>query len=206
MNKNTAIEPIKRFDALKTLNKHSMDFYWVYDLPNALFGLMTVAFFVIIAVAGLFLLRGFISTRVIPQSHNDIVSFFMSVWKKYYSIKFHSINMDNVLDQPDFSTADIMEKLKKAGFERVYETLKNEIVVEEIPSVGVKIVNKDGKAFVKRRFPQIGSVPQIAATVICLVLTGFNILISLVLGQVASMVYYYPKINNLKERVEKCLI
>ena len=114
--------------------------------------------------------------------------------------------MENILDQPDFSAADIMEKLKKAGFERVYETLKNEIVVEEIPSVGVKIVNKDGKAFVKRRFPQIGSVPQIAATVICLVLTGFNIIISLVLGQVASMVYYYPKINNLKERVEKCLI
>ena len=113
--------------------------------------------------------------------------------------------MENILDQPDFSATDIMEKLKKEGFHRVYETMQNEIIVEEIPSVGVKIVNINGKAVVKRRFPQIGSVPQIAATVICLVLTRFNIILAIILGQIASMVYYYPKIKTLKERVEKCL-
>ena len=113
--------------------------------------------------------------------------------------------MENILDQPDFSPIIIVEKLKKHGFHNVYETMTNEIILEEVPSVGVKIVNKNGKAVVKRRFPQIGSVPQITIMIIFLILTRFNLILSIILGQGASMLYYYPKITNLKERVEKCL-
>ena len=91
-----------------------MNFYWVYDLPNIVFGLMTIAFFIIIAVSGLFLLRGFISTRIIPQSHNDIVSFFMSGMGAIYGITLGLIavgaweNFNNVSDVVNREAASLM--------------------------------------------------------------------------------------------------
>ncbi len=63
-----------------------MDFFWVYDLPTWQFALMTVAFFVLLAVAGLLAFRRFINTRIIPQAHNDVVSFFMAGLNAIYGI------------------------------------------------------------------------------------------------------------------------
>jgi hypothetical protein len=63
-----------------------MNLYWVYNLPSWQFALLCVLFFVAIAISGLLLLRKFIFSRVIPQSHNDIVSFFMAGLNAVYGI------------------------------------------------------------------------------------------------------------------------
>lgn len=56
-----------------------MNLYWVYDLPNWLFGGLTVGVFVAIGLAGLYLTRSVMS-RVHHQvhSHNDIVGFYLA--------------------------------------------------------------------------------------------------------------------------------
>jgi hypothetical protein len=56
-----------------------MRMYWVYDLPNWLFGTLTVAVFVAIGLAGLYLTRGWMR-RVHHTEHayNDIVGFYMA--------------------------------------------------------------------------------------------------------------------------------
>jgi hypothetical protein len=63
-----------------------MNFYWVYDMPNWQFASLCITFFVLIAVSGLMFLRKFIISRFIPQSHNDIVSFFMAGLNAIYGI------------------------------------------------------------------------------------------------------------------------
>jgi Protein of unknown function (DUF4239) len=63
-----------------------MDIYWVYDLPNWQFALLCITFFVVISLAGLFLLRRFIQQKMILQAHNDVVSFFMAGMNAIYGI------------------------------------------------------------------------------------------------------------------------
>ena len=56
-----------------------MRMYWVYDLPNWLFGTLTVVVFVAIGLAGLYLTRGWMR-RLHHAEHafNDIVGFYMA--------------------------------------------------------------------------------------------------------------------------------
>jgi hypothetical protein len=63
-----------------------MNFYWIYDLPNWLFALLSIGFMVFFAIGGLMLFRGFIFRRVIQQAHNDVVSYFMSGMGAIYGI------------------------------------------------------------------------------------------------------------------------
>jgi tetrahydromethanopterin S-methyltransferase subunit E len=63
-----------------------MNFFWVYDIPNWQFAILTVLFFVLFAICGLLFLQRNILQRFIPQSHNDIVSFFMSGMGAIYGI------------------------------------------------------------------------------------------------------------------------
>ena len=63
-----------------------MNLYWVYNLSNWQFGLLSISFFVVVACLGLILLRKFITSRIIPQAHNDVVSFFMAGLGAIYGI------------------------------------------------------------------------------------------------------------------------
>ncbi len=57
-----------------------MAMYWVYDLPNWLFGLLTVVVFVAIGLAGLYLTRRWVE-RIHhhgQHSQNDIIGFYMA--------------------------------------------------------------------------------------------------------------------------------
>jgi hypothetical protein len=63
-----------------------MDFYWVYDLPNWEFAVITVALFVFMAVAGLLVFRKHIKKSETPGEHNDLVSFFMAGVNAMYGI------------------------------------------------------------------------------------------------------------------------
>jgi Protein of unknown function (DUF4239) len=56
-----------------------MKMYWVYDLPNWLFGTLIVAVFVAIGLGGLFLTRGWVRRlHHVEHTYNDIVGFYMA--------------------------------------------------------------------------------------------------------------------------------
>jgi hypothetical protein len=64
-----------------------MSFYWVYDLPDWLFGTLTVALFVAIGLTGLYLTRGQVQRlHIAEHSHNDIVSFYLAAVTVFYGI------------------------------------------------------------------------------------------------------------------------
>lgn len=64
-----------------------MNLYWVYDLPNWLFGVLTVSLFAAIGISGLFLTRSWVrQLHVIDHSHNDIVGFYLAAVTVFYGI------------------------------------------------------------------------------------------------------------------------
>lgn len=63
-----------------------MNFYWVYDLPNWLFAVLTVACFVGFSMIGLRLTRRLVLRVIGKHSHNDIVSFYLATVGVFYGI------------------------------------------------------------------------------------------------------------------------
>jgi hypothetical protein len=55
-----------------------MTMYWVYDIPNWLFGFLTIGLFVAIGLVGLWLTRGWVQRLHVNHSHNDIVGFYLA--------------------------------------------------------------------------------------------------------------------------------
>jgi hypothetical protein len=55
-----------------------MNMYWVYDLPNWLFELLTIALFVAFSLAGLLATRKAIRRVHLQHSYNDIVGFYLA--------------------------------------------------------------------------------------------------------------------------------
>jgi hypothetical protein len=120
--------------------------------------------------------------------------------------------MKNILDTREFNTQVLLKQLKEAQFDRVYETQKNDIIVEESPVVAVKITNQEGRAVVKAKFPQIGNQAQILATTLLLIsgyfinhLSSLAWIIAITGGQLVSFLFYYPKIKALKHKIESVL-
>ena len=64
-----------------------MTLYWLYDLPNWLFAVIVIAFFVSFGVAGLSLSRGWVKRiHEVDHSHNDIVGYFLAALTVFYGI------------------------------------------------------------------------------------------------------------------------
>ncbi len=64
-----------------------LNFYWLYDLPNWLFGLTVVLFFVLYGLLGLFSTRRWVKRQhLADHSHNDIVSYFLAAITVFYGI------------------------------------------------------------------------------------------------------------------------
>src|SRR5215469_7276416 len=64
-----------------------MDMYWVYDLPNWLFAVLTVAVAVAIGLIGFYATRQWVrQVHGEEISHNDIVGFFLGTIGLYYGI------------------------------------------------------------------------------------------------------------------------
>src|ERR1039458_7502974 len=60
--------------------------YWVYNLPNWLFGVLTVGVFVGFSLAGIFCTRSWIRRMHIQLSHNDIVGFYLAGLTVLYGV------------------------------------------------------------------------------------------------------------------------
>lgn len=82
--------------------------YWLYDLPNWLFGLITVLFFLLYGVLGLFATRRWVRRQhMTDHSHNDIVSYFLAAITVFYGITLGLLavatwtNFSNTQDKVD---------------------------------------------------------------------------------------------------------
>lgn len=61
--------------------------YWLYDLPNWLFGTIVILFFLAYGLVGLFTTRKFVRRQHMQDhSHNDIVSYFLAAVTVFYGI------------------------------------------------------------------------------------------------------------------------
>ena len=60
--------------------------YWVYNLPNWLFELLTVFCFVAFSVAGVLLTRRWVRRIHVLHSHNDIVGFYLAAITVLYGV------------------------------------------------------------------------------------------------------------------------
>lgn len=64
-----------------------MNFYWVYDLPNWLFAVLTILVYVAFSLGGLFATRKWVKRlHQIDHSHNDIVSYYLAAVTVFYGI------------------------------------------------------------------------------------------------------------------------
>lgn len=66
---------------------YRMTLYWLYDLPNWMFGLVSICFFTAFGLVGLFTTRGWVRRQHRENhSHNDIVSYFLAAVTVFYGI------------------------------------------------------------------------------------------------------------------------
>jgi hypothetical protein len=63
-----------------------MNFYWVYNIPNWLFWLLTVGASIVFGLAGMFAMRSWVKRLHGGHSHNDIVSVFFSSMAVFYGV------------------------------------------------------------------------------------------------------------------------
>lgn len=70
-----------------------MNMYWVYDLPNWLFGSLVVGFFVGFAVIGLAIHRRFVLKIYGRHPHNDLISYYLAAVGVFYGITLGLISV-----------------------------------------------------------------------------------------------------------------
>jgi hypothetical protein len=64
-----------------------MNMYWVYDLPNFVFGLISISSFILFGLVGLSLTRRWVRRlHQVDHSHNDIVSYYLAAVTVFYGI------------------------------------------------------------------------------------------------------------------------
>src|ERR1700753_3334081 len=64
-----------------------MSFYWLYEIPSWLFGILITSFFVIFGMVGLFPTRNLVRRlHKVEHSHNDIVGFYLAAITVLYGI------------------------------------------------------------------------------------------------------------------------
>ena len=85
-----------------------INLYWLYDLPNWVFGLTVVLFFNLYAVGGLYTTRSWVKRQhQSDHSHNDIVSYFLAPVTVFYGITLGLLavatwtNFSNTQDKVD---------------------------------------------------------------------------------------------------------
>ncbi|MFM2268894.1 MAG: hypothetical protein RL757_2335 [Bacteroidota bacterium] len=99
-----------------------MNFYWVYDIPNWQFAILTIGVFVLFAVSGLLLLRGVIARRIMPQAHNDVVSYFMAGLNAIYGI---TLGLIAVGAWEKFNDLDDKVSLEAAALSSLYQDVSD---------------------------------------------------------------------------------
>jgi Protein of unknown function (DUF4239) len=63
-----------------------MNFYWIYDIPNWVFWLLTIGVCVAFGLTGMFALRSWVKSLHGGHSHNDIVSVYFASISVFYGV------------------------------------------------------------------------------------------------------------------------
>ena len=96
------------------MNLLSMTLYWIYSLPNWLFGLLSTVFFIAFGVLGTFLSRAFVrQVHREDHSHNDIVGYFLAAVTVFYGVTLGLVavgtwnNYSAIQDKVDREAQDV---------------------------------------------------------------------------------------------------
>jgi hypothetical protein len=99
-----------------------MDFYWIYDIPSWQLAGIIVGALVGFNLTGLGLLRHSIVKRIIPQAHNDIVSYYLSSATAVYGI---TLGLIAVATWSTFSETDKTVGQEAAAVAALYRDLNS---------------------------------------------------------------------------------
>jgi hypothetical protein len=98
-----------------------MSFYWIYNLPNWLLCLLTIAIFVGSALGGLFISRPIVRRITGASSkHNDIVSFFLSAMGVFYGL---ALGLIAVATWEDYTEIDTVVSTEAAALASLFRDL-----------------------------------------------------------------------------------
>ena len=116
----------------------------------------------------------------------------------------------NILDRQFLDLEDLKKCLKEGGILRFFEKKNGSIVVQESDAVQISIRLKENQPVLSPNFPQIGNGVQVLVTIILFFMAlfldlPFSFLLAILLGQVISFLWFYPKIKLLKSKVIKAL-
>ena len=105
---------------------------------------------------------------------------------------------------------EIKNTLLTASIENYYELEDGSINVEESSTVQVKIRKSGERLQTRMEFPQVGNTIQIITTVILIgVFSSVSFprpfIAAILLGQLISFGFHYPKIKKLQEQVIQAL-
>ncbi len=95
-----------------------MTMYWIYDLPNWLFGLLTILVFNAIAIGGLIATRP-VARRLLKESgeHNDVVSWIFAAVGVFYGL---AMGLIAVGTWEDFTEVDALVGKEAASLAGLY--------------------------------------------------------------------------------------
>lgn len=98
-----------------------MTMYWVYDIPNWLFGLLTIVVFVAASVGGLYASRPW-AKKFLNESgqHNDVVSYFIAAVGVLYGL---ALGLIAVATYQNYSDADGVATKESASLAALYRDL-----------------------------------------------------------------------------------
>ena len=98
-----------------------MSMYWIYDIPNWQLGVLTVAVFVVVSLAGFFLTRPFSRMLLNGTSvHNDIVSYIFAGIGVFYGL---ALGLLAVATWEDFTQVDGQISTEAAVLASLYRDL-----------------------------------------------------------------------------------
>lgn len=83
--------------------------YWVYDIPDWLFTLLTVAVTVLVGLGGMFATRNWVKGLHLAHSHNEMVSYYLSAVGVFYGITLGLIAVSTWQTYTDIDTRVTLE-------------------------------------------------------------------------------------------------
>jgi len=109
------------------------------------------------------------------------------------------------------SREELIYLLKQNGIKQCYLNGDKDIIVRESDPVKVKVAFQGSTPYVRALFPQLGNDVQVLTTILLMIVCSyflggtFGLLTAVLLGQAIAYLWYKPKANKLKERVENVL-
>ena len=117
-----------------------MNFYWVYDIPNWLFWLLSVGVSIVFGLVGMFAMRRWVRRLHGGHSHNDIVSVFFSSMSVFYGV---AVGLFALGAWQNYTDVDSKLALESATLAELYRD------VSHYPEPTRSVLQNDLRAYVR---------------------------------------------------------